>query len=52
MNFAAVWAIITDLAMVDGIQHPKAEHVDQFEIVELVANCQTESAMKMAFYLS
>ena len=46
---AAVWAIITDLALVGEIHKPQAEHVDQFELVELVAAGQTEEAFTKAF---
>lgn len=46
---AAVWAIITDLALVGEIHEPQAEHVDQFELVELVESGQTEEAFTQAF---
>jgi hypothetical protein len=44
-------AIITNLVLVGALHAPRAEHVDQAELVALVQNNQTEQAFEEAFEL-
>lgn len=48
---AVVYAIVTDLTLVDESHDPQAEHADQDELLDLVQSGQHEEAFEEAFEL-